>query len=162
MRELPSWITKGAIVGMQGGLQAVHQVWEKLQDLDVPLSAFWLQTDEKPNRRRNMFDDAKNEGMVVGDNTGAPYMIPNTSFDAAMVDLTNPAARKWFKSILHDMVKTGVRGWMADFGESLPFDSCLYSGEDPATAHNKYPELWAELNREFLEEWEKEHKVQRR
>ncbi|CAM6033412.1 unnamed protein product [Sphagnum compactum] len=82
--------------------------------------------------------------------------------DAAMVDLTNPAARKWFKSILHDMVKTGVHGWMADFGESLPFDSCLYSGEDPATAHNKYPELWAELNREFLEEWEKEHKVQRR
>ncbi|CAK9222925.1 unnamed protein product [Sphagnum troendelagicum] len=211
MRELPSWITKGAIVGMQGGLQAVHQVWEKLQDLDVPLSAFWLQdwvgqrktnigwqlwwnwevdskaypdweklvqdlrahgirtmtycnpflasTDEKPNRRQNMFDDAKNEGMVVGDNTGAPYMIPNTSFNAAMLDLTNPAARKWFKSILHDMVKTGVRGWMADFGESLPFDSCLYSGEDPATAHNKYPELWAELNREFLEEWEKEHKV---
>jgi alpha-glucosidase (family GH31 glycosyl hydrolase) len=90
-----------------------------------------FQTDEKPNRRRNMFDDAKNEGMVVGDNTGAPYMIPNTSFNAAMVDLTNPAARKWFKSILHDMVKTGVRGWMADFGESLPFDSCLYSGTYP-------------------------------
>jgi len=51
MRELPSWITKGAIVGMQGGLQAVHQVWEKLQDLDVPLSAFWLQVsvEEAPS-----------------------------------------------------------------------------------------------------------------
>lgn len=30
------------------------------------------------------------------------------------------------------------------------------SGEDPAIAHNRYPEMWAELNREFIEEWEQE------
>lgn len=43
MRALPAWITKGAIVGMQGGHDAVRNVWQKLQDYDVPLSAFWLQ-----------------------------------------------------------------------------------------------------------------------
>lgn len=89
------------------------------------------QTDEKPNRRSNHFDDAIEEGYIVGDSSGAPYMIPNTSFNAAMVDLTNPAARKWLKGIMYNMVKTGVRGWMADFGESLPFDSCLFSGTKP-------------------------------
>jgi alpha-glucosidase (family GH31 glycosyl hydrolase) len=28
------------------------------------------------------------------------------------------------------------------------------AGENPRTMHNRYPELWAELNREFAEEWE--------
>lgn len=43
MRALPAWIVKGAIVGMQGGDDRVRKVWNKLEDLDVPLSAFWLQ-----------------------------------------------------------------------------------------------------------------------
>lgn len=35
---------------------------------------------------------------------------------------------------------------------------CIYdqiSGEDPITAHNRYPELWAQINREFVDEWKK-------
>lgn len=79
-------------------------------------------------------------------------MIPNTSFDAAMVDLTNQEACKWLKSIMQGMIGTGVKGWMADFGESLPFDARLHSGEDPRGIHNKYPELWAQLNREVVNE----------
>ncbi|KAG0595030.1 hypothetical protein M758_UG132700 [Ceratodon purpureus] len=213
MRALPAWITKGAIVGMQGGHDAVREVWRKVREYDVPLSAFWLQdwvgkrktsvgwqlwwnwevdrdhypgweelisdlrasgvrtmaycnpfivsTDEKPNRRKDLFTVAKNEGYVVPDAFGAPYMIPITSFEATMLDLTNPETRRWFKGLLYDMVKTGVRGWMADFGESLPFDSCLHSGEDPATAHNRYPEMWVELNREFVEEWEQEQRAEK-
>lgn len=27
------------------------------------------------------------------------------------------------------------------------------SGEDPIAAHNRYPELWAQINREFVDEW---------
>ena len=26
-------------------------------------------------------------------------------------------------------------------------------GEDPISAHNRYPEMWAKLNRDFVEEW---------
>ncbi|KAJ6835033.1 putative alpha-glucosidase YihQ [Iris pallida] len=40
---LPNWIISGAIVGMQGGTEAVRKVWDQLQDHDVPVSAFWLQ-----------------------------------------------------------------------------------------------------------------------
>lgn len=27
------------------------------------------------------------------------------------------------------------------------------TGEDPIAAHNRYPELWAQINREFVDEW---------
>ena len=32
-------------------------------------------------------------------------------------------------------------------------DILIISGEDPVAAHNRYPELWAQINREFVEEW---------
>ncbi|KAA8517967.1 hypothetical protein F0562_015441 [Nyssa sinensis] len=109
--------------------------------------------DEKPNRRRNLFEEAQELDILVKDKTGGPYMVPNTAFDVGMLDLTHPLTASWFKQILQEMVDDGVRGWMADFGEGLPVDASLYSGEDPVSAHNRYPELWAQINREFVEEW---------
>lgn len=41
--ELPEWIISGAIVGMQGGTDAVRHIWDELRTHDVPVSAFWLQ-----------------------------------------------------------------------------------------------------------------------
>ena len=110
------------------------------------------QVDEKLNMNRHLFEEAKTLGFLVADPNGSPYMIPNTSFDAAMVDLTNNEARKWLKEVMHNMIKTGVKGWMADFGESLPLDATLSSNEDPKEVHNRYPEMWAKLNREVVEE----------
>ncbi|GMP62176.1 hypothetical protein CsSME_00024375 [Camellia sinensis var. sinensis] len=109
--------------------------------------------DEKPNRRRNLYEEAKELDILVKDKNGEPYMVPNTAFDVGMLDLTHPHTASWFKQILQEMVDDGVRGWMADFGEGLPVDATLYSGEDPISAHNRYPELWAKINREFVEEW---------
>ncbi|KVI03420.1 Galactose mutarotase-like domain-containing protein [Cynara cardunculus var. scolymus] len=143
--ELPDWIISGAIVGMQGGTNAVRRVWEELVAHDIPISAFWLQ--------RNLFEEAKKLDILVRDKNGEAYMVPNTAFDVGMLDLTHPHAATWFKQILQEMVDDGVRGWMADFGEGLPVDACIYSGEDPISAHNRYPELWAQINREFMEEW---------
>uniref|UniRef100_A0A0D9UZG3 Glycoside hydrolase family 31 N-terminal domain-containing protein n=1 Tax=Leersia perrieri TaxID=77586 RepID=A0A0D9UZG3_9ORYZ len=192
---LPRWITSGAVVGMQGGTDAVRRVWKQLQDYDVPVSAFWLQLwwnwevdddhypgwndlvrdlrrrgvrtmtycnpclvpmGQKGNTKRHLFEEAKELGILVRDAGGEPYMMPNTAFDVAMLDFTNPAARAWFKSeILSPMASGdgGVSGWMADFGEGLPLDARLHSGEHPVSAHNRYPELWAQVNREFADEW---------
>lgn len=33
----------------------------------------------------------------------------------------------------------------------------MFSGEDPIVAHNRYPELWAKINREFVDEWKSNH-----
>ncbi|KAL3637145.1 hypothetical protein CASFOL_019444 [Castilleja foliolosa] len=113
--------------------------------------------DEKTNVRRNLYEEAKKLDILVRDDKGGPYMVPNTAFDVGMLDLTHPETASWFKQVLLEMVNGGVRGWMADFGEGLPVDARLYSGEDPITAHNRYPELWAKINREFIDEWENNH-----
>ncbi|RCV23975.1 hypothetical protein SETIT_5G048300v2 [Setaria italica] len=109
--------------------------------------------DQKPNTKRHLFEEAKKLGILVRDESGEPYMMPNTAFDVAMLDFTNPEAHAWFKEILRGMADDGVSGWMADFGEGLPLDVRLHSGEDPVAAHNRYPELWARVNREFADEW---------
>lgn len=46
--ELPEWIISGAIVGMQGGTEAVRHIWDELRTYDVPISAFWLQVIPQP------------------------------------------------------------------------------------------------------------------
>ena len=70
-----------------------------------------------------------------------------------MVDLTNPKAYDWIKSVIKEhMIGFGLDGWMADFGEYLPTDSVLFSGEDPELIHNRWPALWAKANREAVEE----------
>lgn len=89
-----------------------------------------MQMDEKKNVRRHLFEEAKKLDILVKDKNGGPYMVPNTAFDVGMLDFTHPKAEKWFKQILQEMVEDGVRGWMADFGEGLPIDACLYSGFD--------------------------------
>jgi len=40
---------------------------------------------------------------------------------------------------------------MADFGEALPYDAVLHSGEPASSFHNRYPEAWARLNREAID-----------
>ncbi len=133
--------------------------WEKLvSDLkrdDVRVmtyvSPFLADPAEKENRRRNLFDEARSRGYLVENEKGDPYMIRISDFSAALVDLTNPEARAWYRSVIEDEVMAaGVSGWMADFGEGLPYDAVLHSGESAAVYHNRYPEEWARLNREVI------------
>src|SRR5215213_189593 len=43
MRPLPGWINDGAVVGLQGGTDKVLEILDKLEALDAPVAAFWLQ-----------------------------------------------------------------------------------------------------------------------
>ena len=69
-----------------------------------------------------------------------------------MLDTTNPDARIWMKNVMKkDMIEdSGSAGWMADFGEYLPFDAVLYDGQNAAEYHNIYPEEWAKINQEAV------------
>jgi alpha-glucosidase len=70
-----------------------------------------------------------------------------------MIDLSNPAARNWIKDVIRaNVIGAGASGWMADYGEALPYDAALQSGEPAASYHNRYPEEWARLNREVIKE----------
>lgn len=204
MRPLPEWIQRGAVIGMQGGTEAVKRTRERLEASRAPIAAFWLQDwvgarrtsigwqlwwnweldherypgwralveslkasgirvmtylnpflvdpQEKGSYRRNLYQEALERGYLIKRN-GAPYLILNTSFSAAMLDLSNPDARAWVKEVIKDeLIATGASGWMADFGEALPFDAELYQGRDAAVFHNEYPEAWAQVNREAIQE----------
>ncbi|MCR5523597.1 MAG: alpha-glucosidase [Clostridia bacterium] len=103
---------------------------------------------EKP-----LYKEASEKGYCVKNKDGEDYYVTITTFPAAMVDFTNPEAYEWLKGIIKkNMIEFGLSGWMADFGEYLPTDCVLYSGEDAQIVHNTWPQRWAKLNREALEE----------
>lgn len=83
-------------------------------------------------------------------------MLNSISIKFAIIDLTNPAAWEWTKTLIKEnLVKEGrAGGWMHDFGEYLPFDAVLADGSDPVKYHNKYTEDWAAVVKEALDEVE--------
>lgn len=101
-----------------------------------------------------LFTEAVASGFLVKTPGGEPYLIPNAGFSAGLIDLSSEAARSWIKAVIKNRLisQAGASGWMADFGEALPFDAVLASGESPATWHNRYAEEWARVNREAIEE----------
>jgi sulfoquinovosidase len=106
----------------------------------------------KTNVRRDLFAEARAAGYLVNGPDGQPYLIQNTDFSAGLVDLTNPAAWRWYQDVLRDqLVGVGAWGWMADFGEALPYDAVLADGSRGADFHNPYPQEWARLNRELID-----------
>ena len=100
-----------------------------------------------------LYREAKEKGyMVTRQRSGKVYLLgtePGVGY--GLLDLTNPAAAAWIKDVIVDMaLNTGASGWMADFGEYLPFDCALHSGESPLAVHNRYPEMWAEINQRAM------------
>lgn len=95
---------------------------------------------------RDLFAEARERGYLVRNRAGRPYLLDQGGFDAALVDLTHPQARSWYVEVIAEEVAgVGADGWMADFGEGLPFDAVLHDG-DPAQWHNRWPVAWAEVN----------------
>ncbi|MEA3222836.1 MAG: alpha-glucosidase [Thermodesulfobacteriota bacterium] len=139
----------------------IYHDWEQLledfnaEDIRVMgyINPFLVDVSEKPYYQRNLYKEACDNGYLIMNPDGEPYAITNTDFDAGMVDLTNPDASEWIKGIIkEELIGNGFSGWMADYCEALPFDAALFSEEDASKLHNRYPEVWARLNREAVQE----------
>jgi len=67
-------------------------------------------------------------------------------------DPTSAGGQTVFREYMERALANGVDGWMADYGEALPYDAVLADGRTGAEGHNAYPILWAATNDAFLRE----------
>lgn len=103
--------------------------------------------------RRNLYQEARDRGYLIRTSDGSLATTGGANFLAYVLDVTNPDAREWMKTVIkEEMLGVGLSGWMADFGEALPLNAELFDGSNPTANHNRYPEYWASLNREAIEE----------
>lgn len=106
----------------------------------------------------DVFDEVSEQGMSIQQTSTEETFIfagADRDFsDTGLLDLTNVDALEYMKEEhLKPALAAGARGWMADFAEWMPVeDVTLASGEDPALVHNRYPELWQQVNREAVVE----------
>jgi alpha-glucosidase len=176
----PDWAYDGAWLGIRGGSEALGRKVETALAAGAKVSAVWvrdwgreryprLPTDIARLRARGirflgyatpylglegrLYAEASPRGYCVKEPGGRDYLVAASqgATPSALVDLTNPEAYAWIKAgMRREMLDAGMAGWMADFGEHLPADAVLASGEGARSAHNRWPALWAKANREAI------------
>ncbi len=101
-----------------------------------------------------LFAEAARAGVLARGADGAICTIDFGEFECGYVDFTSEAGRRWYKDkiIKRNMLDVGISGWMADFGEYVPTDMQVASGESGWKVHNTWPELWARVNAEAIAE----------
>ncbi|KAJ5183955.1 hypothetical protein N7492_001571 [Penicillium capsulatum] len=117
------------------------------------INPFLANVSTKPGGyRRDLFLEATRGGFMIQNSTTNETSIVSSGpgIEAGIVDLTNSAARTWFKKVLADEVwSANVSGYMADFGEYTPVtpDTRFANrSTDPFFYHNEYPRAWATLH----------------
>ncbi len=117
----------------------------------IYLNPFLADAATKENKTRNLYAEAKEAGLLVKTTDGELFGVDQGGFEAGLLDLSKPQAVAFMRALMDAQLALGVSGWMADFGEALPYDAVLASGEDPRTWHNEYPRAWAQVSREAAE-----------
>jgi alpha-glucosidase len=129
-----------------------HNLKEKITELKEKGIHFLAYINPYLVENGSIYLECKEKGYLIRRKDGSVYPIRSTTFRAGMLDLTNPAACTYLKETLikRNMLDLGIDGYMADFGEYLPVDCVLHSG-NPERLHNEWPVIWARLNREAIE-----------
>jgi alpha-D-xyloside xylohydrolase len=111
-----------------------------------------------------LFEDGKAKGYFVrkpdGEITVIDYGLslaprpdgrvrvagPKETWNApvAIIDLTHPEARAWFKDLHRPLFRMGIDVFKTDFGEDIPKDARFHDGRTGRELHNLYPLLYNE------------------
>ena len=99
---------------------------------------------------RGLYEEALKKGFLFSYESKI-FLVKMGGFDAALVNLLDPDAYNWLKGIMKEQIrKTGMKGWMADFGEAFPYV------ENSFIKHHQYIKAWSKLNQEVRLELSKE------
>ncbi len=117
----------------------------------VYVNPFLAEMSLRPGGRPDLFTVGRATGRFVRTRGGDVYMTDQGDFEAGLVDLSDDEAAAWYlETLTEKLAATRASGWMADFGEGLPFDAALAGGVAHEW-HNRYPEAWARFNRRLRE-----------
>ncbi|TFY51576.1 hypothetical protein EVJ58_g10493 [Rhodofomes roseus] len=93
-----------------------------------------------------IFQEAVREGYLIKRTDGTPWQWDLWQPGLGVVDVTNPAARKWYQDKLDALIDLGVDTFKTDFGERIPHAQVVFhDGSDPMRMHNAYSVIYNEM-----------------
>ncbi|OCH95650.1 hypothetical protein OBBRIDRAFT_788201 [Obba rivulosa] len=99
-----------------------------------------------------IFQEAVDCGYLIKRKDGTPWQWDLWQPGLGVVDVTNPAARKWYEDKLDALVDLGVDTFKTDFGERIPHTSVVFhDGSDPMRMHNTYSVIYNAMVFKLLE-----------
>jgi alpha-glucosidase len=102
------------------------------------------------NQEGDIFKEADALGYFLRAEEGGTFLQDFGEFTCGTIDFWNPDAYNWYKDLIKEnLLKFGLAGWMADFGEYTPVEAYSSGGEglNAMERHNLLPVLWAKMNR---------------
>ncbi len=99
----------------------------------------------------SLFAEGRDAGYFLKKPNGDVWQWDLWQPGMAIVDFTNPAAKKWFQDKLATLIDMGVDSLKTDFGERIPTDVVYHDGSDPVRMHNYYAQIYNEAVYEILE-----------
>lgn len=103
-------------------------------------------------QKSRLFDEGMAKGYLVRKTDGGVWQWDRWQAGMGLVDFTNPAAARWYKDHLRNLLAAGVDCFKTDFGERIPTDVIYHDGSDPQRMHNYYTYLYNRAVFEVLEE----------
>src|SRR5690625_3395364 len=103
-------------------------------------------------QRSVFFDEGLANGYFVKRPDGSVWQWDMWQAGMALVDFTNPDAKKWYQDKIRRLLKQGIHAIKTDFGERVPVDVVWHDGTDPYVMHICYELLYNEAVFEVMEE----------
>lgn len=105
------------------------------------------------SQESSMFEEGLEHGYFIMKEDGDVWQTDLWQPGLAILDVTNPAARKWYADKLRALMAMGVDAFKTDFGERIPVKGIKYhDGSDPLRMHNYYTYLYNKFVFETIEE----------
>lgn len=101
-----------------------------------------------------VFEECAEKGYFLKRKDGSVWQMDLWMPGSAIIDFTNPSARKWFATKLIEKMDTGISAFKTDFGETIPTEDVeFYDGSDPEKMHNYYTYLYNSTVFQTVEEY---------